>query len=102
MSETVSKRSEIPDAPCYVLANDSFMSGWGRAKDMTNTVILPCADYSEAIVVSDNARNRSEMRWVRIVGEKPRLRAGVLYSLMDRENADRWYKRGGFQKSDRA
>jgi hypothetical protein len=97
MSTTVEVRSDIPDAPLYVLANDSFMSGWGMAEGLTNTVVLACESYEEAEVVADNARARSDMRRVRIVGEKPRLRRGVLYSFMSRDDADRWYRPGSFR-----
>jgi hypothetical protein len=96
MSTTIEERREIPTAPFYVLANDSFMSGWGPARGMTNTVILPCDTYAEAETVEHNAKARSDMKRVRIVGEKPRLRDGVLYSLMDRDDASRWYEPHGF------
>jgi len=92
MSETIERRSDIPDAPCYVLANDAFMSGWGRAEGMTNTVVLPCADYAEALRVAEYAESRSEMQRVRIVIHKPRLRRGVLYSLLTREDAGAWFR----------
>lgn len=96
MSNTVTSRSEIPSARFYVLANDSFMSGWGQAEGKTNTVILPCTDWEEAKTVEANARARSEMRRVRITGAKPTLRPHVLYSLLNREHAERWYTPGGF------
>lgn len=91
MSRIVDSRRDIPDAPYYVLANDNFMSGWGPAKGKINTVILPCESYEEVRWVEDYASSRSEMSYVRIAGEKPRLRAGRLYSLLTRENASAWY-----------
>lgn len=95
-SQTVESARQIPPAYAYVLANDSFMSGWGPATGKVNTVILPCASWEEAEIVAQNARNRSEMRRVRIVARKPRLQRGHLYSLFDREFASRWYEKGGF------
>lgn len=91
MSRTITERSEIPDAPCYVLANDSFMSGWGHARGKINTVILPCKTRQEAQSVEDYANCRSEMKRVRVVCNKPRLRKGHLYSLLTRDNATAWY-----------
>ena len=91
MSRIIDQRSEIPNAPVYVLANDRFMSGWGPAEGKINTVILPCADRHEAQQVAAYARSRKEQQRVRIVSDKPRLRPGHLYSLLTRENASAWY-----------
>ncbi len=44
-----------------------------------------------------NARNRDEQRNVRILDRTPALSSGVLYSLMTKENAARWYMSGGFE-----
>lgn len=95
MSETITKRNEIPDAPYYVLANDSFMSGWGGARDAINTVVLPCHDREEANAVAQYAESRPEQKRVRIVLHKPRLRPNVVYSLLTRNNAPRWYPKHG-------
>ena len=101
MSTTIETRKDIPDAPCYVLCNDSFMSGWGQATRMTNTCILPCESWEEAEIVAQNARNRADQKRVRIVGDKPRMRSHILYSLFNREDASRWYKQGGFTAPNR-
>lgn len=101
MSHTITERSQIPDAPVYVLCNDSFMSGWGQARGRVNTIILPCADTHEASIVMENAAARSDQKRIRMVGAKPRLRPGILYSLLTKDGADRWYTRGGFMGSDR-
>ena len=95
-STTIETARELPplsESPCFVLANDKFMSGWGSATGKVNVVILPCASLAEAYVVAQNARDRSDMRRVRIVAyKKPRLQSrGKLYSLMTRDDADRWY-----------
>ncbi|MFO7902321.1 MAG: hypothetical protein R6U98_06665 [Pirellulaceae bacterium] len=96
MSNTITERREIPDAPYYVMSNDSFMSGWGPAKGRINTIILPCESLREARIVEWNAGQRTDQQRVRIARNKPRLRDGVLYSLMDKEEASRWYEPGGF------
>jgi len=62
-----------------------------------NTIILPCADRAEAEVVAANARNRDEQRHVRIIDHPPALSSGVIYSLMDKADAARWYTPGAFQ-----
>lgn len=93
MSSIIEHRSDIPDAPLYVLANDSFMSGWGHAEGKTNTVVLPCADADEAGRVTAIVADRPEMRQVRTAKNKPRLRSDVVYSLLTPENAPAWYGR---------
>ena len=93
MSTLIVSRKEIPDAPCYVLCNDRVFSGWGQSPNKTNVCILPCKDWAEAIKVSDYAKSRREMRYVRIVGEKPRLYTDRnTYSLFDRNHASAWYR----------
>ena len=91
MSNTISSRSEIPDAPFYVLSNDSFMSGWGPARNAVNTVILPCESLEQAETVYDNATDRPEQKRVRIVGEKPRIKPGHVYSLLLNDGRCYWY-----------
>lgn len=97
MSHTVTSRTEIPDAPFYVLSNDSFMSGWGQAERKTNTIILPCESYEEAETVQATAQDRGDQKNVRIVGNKPRLRPGVLYSLLVKATSPRWFTLHGFR-----
>lgn len=43
-----------------------------------------------------NARNRNEQRNVRIIDRTPALSSGVVYSLMDRDTAPRWYTPAAF------
>jgi len=96
MSQHITESKNFPNAPFYVLANDKFLSGWGPAKGKVNTVVLPCATLAEAETVEKNAKNRSDMKFVRIVSNKPRMKQGVMYSLMCKDDAERWYTPGGF------
>lgn len=85
--------SDIPNAPYYVLCNDSFMSGWGYASGKINTIILVCADYNEAKKVAAYTESRNDQKYVRIVSNKPRLNnATHYYSLHDRYSYPNWYK----------
>jgi hypothetical protein len=88
----------IPDAPFYVLTEDSFMSGWGPAKNKVNVLILPCETYTEACIVADNARNRSDQKRVRINTTKPRVRPHWYISVHDKGSYSRWYEPGAFKK----
>lgn len=87
----------------YVVDEDRFMSGWGQAVGLTNLVVLPCNGKDEADQVAATVRARPEMEQVRIVTRdvlQAELRAtdtdpegtsGVLWSLLDRRTAPRWY-----------
>lgn len=72
----------IPDAPFYVLSNDTFMSGWGKAKDKINTCVVPCDTYEQAETVERYVRSRSEQKRVRIA-TNVRAKRNVIYSLCE-------------------
>ena len=74
---------EIPDSKLYVLCNDKFMSGWGKAKKMVNVCVVPCDSFEEANKVANYINSRSEQNNIRIVADKPRTEEGILYSLLD-------------------
>ena len=97
MSDTIKNVNEIPVSPFYVTCKDTFMSGWGRASGLDNTLILPCDTLAEAEIVKDNAEGRGDQINVIIHQTKPRLRShGVLYSLFNRISAPRWYQIGSW------
>jgi len=50
----------------YVTTTDKFMSGWGRAQNLTNKLIFLCDDFKQAEIVANNARNRSDQKNVNI------------------------------------
>ena len=100
MNDQVTVRSQISDAPFYVLCNDSFMSGCGHAAGEINTLIFPCESHDQALIVEQNARNRSDMRYVRVVANKPRLKPlGYLYQVKTPDTYPNWYQVGYFKRS---
>jgi len=90
----------------FVVCTDSFLSGWGKADGGRSLYALPVASEEEARIVLANARARSDMRRPRIVSRmrtrggfwEPIVRLGAAdhLSVPDREEASRWYERGGF------
>ena len=72
----------IPDAPYYVLSNDSFMSGWGCAKNKTNTCVVPCKSMDQAMAVERYIESRGDQKYIRVVYNKPRSKHHVIYSLL--------------------
>ena len=92
MATHITSHKEIPNAPWYVCCNDSFMSGWGHARGLTNTLILPCFSYAEALAVAEYAESRSEQKYVRINMHKPRLNNDThYYQVMERKDSSAWY-----------
>lgn len=71
----------IPDAPIYVLSNDSFMSGWGESQGKINTCVVPCASLEEANDVIRYIESRSDQKYIRLAQNKPQPRHRKL-SLM--------------------
>lgn len=63
----VTNPADIPPAHGYVIATDTFMSGWGRARGLTNVLIVACDDDDEIAAVRHVLTRRSEMTGVRRV-----------------------------------
>ena len=64
----------------YVRMTDKFMSGWGMARNANNVLVIACDTWKQADAVEKAANERHEMRRVNIVSNKPKARAGVVYS----------------------
>ena len=82
----------------YVVATDSFMSGWGQAQG-SSYFAVPCKDLEQARIVEDNMEHRSEMKRVRLVlarTYRPKLRSGDHLSIRDMDDCSRFYTVGGF------
>ena len=101
MATTITERSEIPEAPYYVVCVDTFLSGWGKAENKINRIILPCKSLDEAEVVRENARGRGDMKSIRIHSSKPQLRRRnfSVWQVMNRKSARAWYKPGRWTKT---
>jgi hypothetical protein len=78
----------IPDAPLYVLSNDTFMSGWGPARERINVCVVPVASDEEAKLVEAYMESRDDQRYIRRAHSRPRARGRLLSLLLAwRENA---------------
>lgn len=64
----------------YVTMTDKFMSGWGRAKGMTNKLIIQCQTIEQAEQIERAARYRDEMTYVNIRTTKPYYGSNILAS----------------------
>jgi hypothetical protein len=92
MSSQITSAKEIPNAPFYVMSNDSHFSGWGPAAGRINTLILPCYSVEELEVVLRNVEDRPEQKYVRTLTKKPTIRGAVYYNLFTKETASIWYR----------
>jgi hypothetical protein len=98
----ITDSSQVPAAPFYVTCTDTFLSGWGEARGKLNRLIFPCNDHDEAVAVATNARSRTDMKKVSVIESpfSPRFDDSILWQVMDRDLAARWYTPGGFAASE--
>jgi len=77
---------------------DRFMSGWGKSQDQINKLIISCYNYSEALIVKENADNRSDMEDIKIHDSKPEFsdRYMVQYHGRDEGGYESWFEEGRF------
>ncbi len=83
----------------FVVATDSFLSGWGKAEGGRSLYAVPYRTMSEGYVVLANMRDRTEMRRPRIVAPNylPKLRRGDHLSIPSMEQCTRFYVPGAFR-----
>ena len=85
----------------WVSMTDRFMSGWGHAEGKINKLVISCDTYSEAVIVAENARSRSEMKYVNICINEPRYpEHSHLVSRHGRDEGtyENWFKPGYFKE----
>ena len=88
----------MPVAPFYVLSNDRFFSDWDRVNPgLTNTPVVPCDTYQEALSVVAYVESRRDQKRIRIVSDKPRRRPGRVLNLVLawRDNAREGWRHNG-------
>lgn len=73
-SRLIEVSQDMTKAKFYVLATDSFMSGWGLAENKSNVLVIPCDDLRTAEEVEQVLKARDEMKRVRVTANRPRLR----------------------------
>lgn len=79
-------------AKYYVTMTDVFLSGWGMAEGKTNKLVIECDSLQEAEIVADNARARSDMKYVHICTNKPSYSSGKYYvSWHDKSSYPSWF-----------
>jgi len=100
MNKHITKVGEIPDSPYYVVCTDTFMSGWGQARDKDNVLIFTAGGYATAVKLRDKLLSRSEMKRVRINSTKPRIKSHWFAQVFIPEKNPLWYKEWDDGKQD--
>ena len=77
----------------YVSMTDSFLSGWGLSEGKLNKIIFECDNFEEAMVVLNNAKNRKEMKYIKIHEKMPKYNENKYFIQMKNKNVyPNWYK----------
>ncbi|UGO46513.1 hypothetical protein ABINADI_196 [Bacillus phage vB_BanH_Abinadi] len=85
------KMKKTPDYKYYVTMIDTFMSGWGEAKDRKNKLAFECESYEEAQIVAGNGTGREEMKWIYICANRPKQKKGELLQFKTKEEMGAFY-----------
>ena len=76
----------------YVTMTDTYMSGWGLAKNKKSKYILECETLEEAEIVKSNVECREEMKDIMINQQKPIYLNGYHVTISNKENAQNFFK----------
>lgn len=83
----------------YVSMTDTFLSGWGNAKDKINKYVIGCDTLSEAEIIKSNASMRSDMKQIVIHQGKPSFDVKkYLVTWRDKEDCLNWLEEDYFKK----
>jgi hypothetical protein len=83
----------------YVTTTDTFMSGWGQAKNKINKLVFSCDDFKQAVIVADNARYRTDQKHVNICSNKPYYNSNRYYvQYKTIKDYPSWYVENYFKK----
>ena len=77
----------------YVSMTDTFLSGWGLSEGKQNKLIFECDNYQEAMIVLNNAKNRKEMKYIKVHDKMPKYKENKYYVQVKNKNVyPNWYK----------
>lgn len=82
----------------WVTMTDTFMSNWGCARGKKNKLVFVCDTYEEAEIVADNARNRTDQKYISICTKRPRYsKTRYFVQFKYKNECEAWYSRGYFK-----
>lgn len=74
---------KIGNRAYYVCMTDRFMSYWGMAEKKTNKLVIGTDDHDIAVKILNNARRRTEMKYINLNTTKPRYGNDVYVSYKE-------------------
>lgn len=84
----------------FVTITDKFMSGWGHARGLRNKLVFECDSYDEALIVAENAENRTDQKNVNICSRRPWYSPKTCYvQFKTKEEYPSWYEKGYFKRN---
>lgn len=81
----------------FVVATDSFLSGWGEAPGRSLYAIAVESE-DEAYTVMHNMKKQGSFKRIRWTRTLPRIRRGDHLSVRDRHSAPRYFMKDGFDR----
>ena len=103
IERAIEQQSYTPNmASYYVTMTDTFLSGWGKAEHKIAKYVIICDNYEEAYTVYKNAKDRSDMKHVRITKNKPYY-SPKQYQVSVRTKADvpTWFQKDAFKQEEK-
>lgn len=82
----------------YVTMTDKFMSGWGKARGRVNKLVFVCDSLEQALIVSANARARSDQKYISVTTGRRPWYSPERYMVQFKTVNDypKWYQKGAF------
>ena len=78
----------------FVTMTDTFMSGWGHASYKINKLIFECESFNQACIVVQNAKDRTDQKYINIRYQKPYYNKDRYYPQYKTiEDYPTWYKK---------
>jgi hypothetical protein len=86
----------------FVIATDTFLSGWGQAQGGKSYYAIEVENETEAYIVMDNLKHRGDMKRIRFVKTLKNIRLGPRdhLSVTDKFNAPRYFQEGSFAEEE--
>lgn len=77
----------------FVTATDKFLSGWGKADNKINKIVVEVDNYQDAQKAYDKLMKRNDMKYVNISSSMPYYSSHKYYvSMYDLNNNYDWIR----------
>ena len=87
-------RRKNKDQEIFVCMTDAFLSGWGYAANGRSIYVIACENMKEANYVLKRAKERPEMKRIRITSNIPRNRSPNDHMAIEDRAGASWFFEG--------